>query len=154
MSKFHIYPTQHKFLGLGFYVNFRDLDKTSNFRKQRWCTSWGKLYDPHRVRIVSCLCHFKLFLIFTSLFELTWCSQEVKLRIWPENNWLKSYFSCRYQQSIKSFKCQIWYFRCQIWRVKVWFVDNKELQYSSTPMYYSIRTKCSQQRPVSPGRNL
>ena len=61
--KFQIYPTLHKFLGLSFYVNFRDLDKTSNFRKQRWCMSWGTLYDPHSVRIVSCLCHFKFFIL-------------------------------------------------------------------------------------------
>ena len=34
--------------------------------------------------------------------------------------------------------------------LKFGFVDNKELQYFSTPMNYPVRKKCSQQHPVSP----
>ena len=36
------------------------------------------------------------------------------------------------------------------WGFKVWFVDNKKLQYSSTPMNNPVRTKSCKQRPVSP----
>ena len=32
----------------------------------------------------------------------------------------------------------------------VWFVDNKELQYPSTPTNNPVRMKCCQQSPVSP----
>ena len=40
----------------------------------------------------------------------------------------------------------------ETWEVEVRTVNNKELQYSSTPTFYIIRAKCCQEHAVSQER--